>query len=149
MFRVNENKSCKPDWPHAAVFSPVVKLPTDTTHCPSQVVPLTIYIKHLDQMENLFSLPRSLVFFYSLPLHKKRAIKVRCSHMNYFPFFFPPQSFARFLILYSKQSVYLRGSFFSLPQASVVTHLSLCVLKSSLQLKDTGEVASGEQKLHV
>lgn len=132
MNRVNENQSCKPDWLFAAVFhimntSFLLVLPTDTTHSHSQVAPLTISIKqHPDQMETFFSLPSSLVLFFTLPLPIKRAIKV--NQMNYFVFFFLHNSVC-LLTLCGNCSVYLRTSFFSPPQAPVITHLSPCVLK--------------------
>lgn len=102
----------------------------DATHSHSQVVPVTVSTKpHLDQMEKLFSLPRSLVLFRILSLNVKRAIKVRYSQMNYISFFL--QNFARPLIL-CKYSVYLRASLSSLSQWPVVAHFSACVLKGSL-----------------
>lgn len=87
-------------------------LPTDTTHSHSQVVPLTISVKqHVDQMENLFSLPRSLVLFRILSLHiESNVSKVHPDELlsNFFL-----QNFACLLILCGKYSAYLKASLLS------------------------------------
>lgn len=67
----------------------LLMLPTDTRHSHSQVVALTRSVKqHLDQMENLFSLRRSLVLFCILSSNIKRTIKVKDNQVNsiIFPF---------------------------------------------------------------